>query len=199
MKAFWDELFAEASFAYGEEPNDFLRDMTHAFAPNSRVLLLAEGQGRNAVWLARHGHAAVAVDQSEVGLERARELAAKHGVTIETVAADLSVWDAPEGSFDAVVGIFAHLPPEGRARMHAMAVRALRSGGIAVVELYSPRQLQHKTGGPPVIEFLVEPERLREEFKGLLVERCEEVEREVIEGSYHTGRAATVQLFGRKP
>jgi SAM-dependent methyltransferase len=199
MKEFWNQRYAEEVFAYGEEPNDFVRQMTGTFAPGSRILLLAEGQGRNAVWLARHGHKAVAVDQSEVGLKRTHELAAKYGVTVETVAADLMTWTAEPNSFDAVVAVFAHLPASGRAHMHKMAVEALKPGGIAVVEVYSPRQLEHKTGGPPNIELLVEPEALRAEFAGLEIERCEELERDVFEGPYHCGRAAVVQLLGRKP
>ncbi len=198
MKNFWDVRYAEDTFAYGEEPNDFVRESTSLFAPKSRILLLAEGQGRNAVWLARQGHHVVAVDQSAVGLERATELARRYDVEIETVVADLMQWSAEPNSFDGVVAIFAHLPKPGRAHMHKMAVQALKSGGIAVVEAYTPRQLAHKTGGPPVLELLVEPDDLRAEFEGLEIERLEELERDVKEGPYHHGVAAVVQLVARK-
>lgn len=198
MSQFWDVRYAEDTFAYGEEPNDFVRDSTSLFAPNSRILLLAEGQGRNAVWLARQGHRVVAVDQSAVGLERAHELAGRYDVEIETIVADLMEWSAEPNSFDGVVEIFAHLPKPGRVHMHQMAAKALKPNGVALVEAYTPRQLALKTGGPPVLELLVEPEDLRTEFRGLEIERLEELERDVKEGPYHQGVAAVVQMVARK-
>ena len=199
MKDFWNSRYAEETFAYGEEPNDFLRESTGVFVPGSRVLLLAEGQGRNAVWLARQGLEVVAVDQSDVGMDRAQELAAEHGVELTTIVADLFEWVAEPNTFDGVVAIFAHLPNPQRARMHQMAVAALRWGGVAVVEAYTPRQIAFKTGGPQTAEMLVEPDDLRAEFAGLTFDRLEEIERDVVEGPYHGGRAAVVQLIGRKP
>lgn len=199
MKDFWNSRYAEDTYAYGEEPNDFLRESAHVFGPGGRILLLAEGQGRNAIWLAKQGFDVVAVDQSEVGLRRANELAAKYHVRITTWVADLMAWEAEGNAYDGVVAIFAHLPKPGRHTMHQMAVRALRSGGVAVVEAYTPRQLANGTGGPKTVELLVEPEDLRSEFEGLEIERLQELERDVVEGEYHNGRAAVVQMIGRKP
>lgn len=197
-KDFWNERYKEEEFAYGEEPNDFLREVAGHIPKSGKVLCLAEGQGRNAVWLAQEGHDVLAVDQAEAGLERARELAQRRGVTISTQAADLFEWKPPEEAFDAVVAIFAHLPAPKRAQMHLWAAQALKPGGVAIVELYSPRQLEYKTGGPPVIELLVEPEDLRREFESLEIMHLKERVRDIQEGAYHRGKSAVVQLLAKR-
>lgn len=197
-REFWNQRYQEEEFAYGEEPNDFLREVAHRLQPQSRVLCLAEGQGRNAVWLAQQGHDVVAVDMAEQGLERAHELAARRGVKIETVHADLAEWVPEANSYDAVVAIFAHLPPPARVAMHQRASDALREGGWAIIELYSPRQLEYKTGGPPVLELLVEPHHLQAEFEGLHFEHLEEKIREIAEGAYHRGTSSVVQMLAQK-
>lgn len=196
-KEFWNERFSEAEFTYGEEPNDFLREVADRLPANAHVLCLAEGQGRNAVWLAEQGHRAVAVDQAEEGLKRAHELAARRGVTIETIVADLSDW-TPPGEYDAIVAIFAHLPVPARAQMHSRAAAALKPGGFAIIEGYTPRQLEYKTGGPQAVELLIEPETLRGEFEGFEFLRLEERVREISEGAYHRGTSAVVQLLAKK-
>lgn len=197
-ESFWDARYAEEGFAYGEQPNDFVRESAGRIARGGRVLCLAEGEGRNAAFLAARGHAVVAVDQSAVGLAKARALAARHGTSIETIVADLASWTPDEGAFDAFVAVFAHLPPKGRAHMFAAAVRALRPGGVAIIELYTPRQLAHATGGPRELGMLVEPEALRRELAGLTIESLEERERDVVEGKYHTGRAAVVRALAMR-
>jgi SAM-dependent methyltransferase len=197
--SFWDARYAEEGFAYGTEPNDFVREVAHRIRPGGKVLCLAEGEGRNAAFLAARGHAVLAVDQSTVGLEKARRLAAERGATIDVLAADLAVWAAEEGAFDAVVATSAHLPRPARSHMHAAAVRALAPGGVLILEAYTPRQLAFRTGGPPDEALLVEPEHLREELAGLTLERLEEIEREMAEGKYHRGRSAVVRALGVKP
>lgn len=194
---FWNARYGEEGFAYGDQPNDFLRSVA-ARIPSGPVLCLAEGQGRNAVFLAGLGHAVTAVDLSAVGLARARAFAASRGLTLETLEADLSTWVAPEARFSGVVATFAHLPPPARAHMLASAVRSLVPGGVLIFEAYTPRQLAFRTGGPPEVELLVEPEDLRRELSGLRFEVLEEVEREVVEGRYHTGRAAVVRALAVK-
>lgn len=193
----WDVRFAEPELAYGDQPNDFLREAAANLEPG-RALCLAEGQGRNAVWLAERGFATTAVDLSAVGLRRARNLAASRGVNIETVVADLSTWQAEPSSFDLVVAIFAHLPSPARAQMHQMAARALKPGGRLILEAYTPRQLAHNTGGPRDVAMLVEPEVLRAELDGLVVETLQEVEREIHEGAFHNGLSAVVQCVARR-
>ncbi len=194
----WDERYAEAEFAYGTEPSAFLAAVACRI-PDGPVLCLAEGQGRNAVFLSRIGHAVTAVDQSAVGLGRARELATEHGVTIECVAADLAHFEIEPGAWAGIVSIWAHLPPALRGAVNRKAVAGLRPGGVMVVEAYSPRQLEFGTGGPRVAELLVPRGALEQELSGLEFILAQEAEREVVEGKYHRGMAAVVQVLARRP
>ncbi len=194
----WDERYAEADFAYGTAPSAFLAAVACRI-PEGPVLCLAEGQGRNAVFLARLGHAVTAVDQSTVGLSRARELAAAQGVTIECVAADLADFPIAPGAWAGIVSIWAHLPPALRGAVHRKAVAGLRPGGVMVVEAYAPRQLEFGTGGPRVTELLVPRRALEQELSGLEFILAQEAEREVVEGKYHRGMAAVVQVLAHKP
>ncbi|MEQ9568943.1 MAG: class I SAM-dependent methyltransferase, partial [Longimicrobiales bacterium] len=156
-------------------------------------------QGRNAVFLAARGHAVTAVDRSTVGLEAARRLAAERGVTLDTVAADLSIWDPGLDRWDAVVSTFAHMPPDGRAALHRRLVTALRPGGVLILEAYSKHQLDYGSGGPPEAELLMSLADLRDELSGLEFEVAAEREREVVEGDRHTGLAHVVQILARRP
>ena len=196
----WDSRYAEEDYAYGTEPNDFLVEVA-ALIPPGRVLCLAEGQGRNAVFLAQRGCEVTAVDQSAVGAERAQRLAAARGVQIETITADLAEFVIAPGAWDGIVSIFGHLPPALRADVHRRSVAGLRPGGAFVLEAYAPRQLQFGTGGPRAgqEELLVPLASLVAELDGLVLERAVEREREVQEGSYHHGQAAVVQVLGFKP
>lgn len=194
----WDERYADAFVAYGTEPNDFLREVA-ARIPEGPVLCLAEGEGRNAVFLAELGHDVTAVDQSAVGLANARKLAEQRGVALVTEVADLADYDLGEGKWAGIVAIWAHLPASLRQKVHAACVRALRPGGAVVIEAYTPRQLERPgVGGPRDVELLMTAAALREELAGLDIERCEEVDRDVQEGAYHTGPSSTVQLLAFK-
>jgi SAM-dependent methyltransferase len=194
----WDERYADAEFAYGTDPNGFLAAVACAIPPGP-VLCLAEGQGRNAVYLAELGHPVTAVDQSAVGLERARQLAQSRGVTVECVTADLAEYRIAQGAWSGIVAIFMHLPPSLRAHVYRGAVAGLAPGGVLVVEAYTPRQLAFGTGGPKIAELLVPLADLRRELKGLEFLLAQEAEREVIEGRYHHGTAAVVQVLAKRP
>lgn len=197
---YWDSRYAEADYSYGTEPNDFLVQVAPRIPPG-RVLCLAEGQGRNAVYLAGLGHLVTAVDQSAVGAQRAQRLAAERGVRIETITADLADFLIAPGAWEGIVSIFGHLPPALRADVHRRAVAGLRPGGAFVLEAYSPRQVHFDTGGPRAgqEELLVPLSSVAAELGGLRLERAAEVEREVREGSYHHGPASVVQVLGFKP
>ena len=199
MNAMWDERYGKPGFAYGTAPNDFLREHAHRL-PAGPVLCLAEGEGRNATWLAQREDLEVhAVDGSEVGVRKTAELAAERGVTVRARHADLADLDLGEDCWAGIVAIWAHLPLPLRQRVHAAGVRALKPGGVLLLEAYTPRQLEHRTGGPPVLSMLCEPDDLRAELAGLHFERLEELEREVHEGPYHHGTSAVVQIVARKP
>jgi len=193
----WNERFAADGYAYGEEPNEFLADSMHLI-PRGRVLCLAEGQGRNAVYLARHGYEVTAVDWSEAGLDKARKLAEKHYVTIHTVMADLNAYKIKPESWSGIIAIFAHLDPSLRQRIHNACVNGLVPGGVMILEAYTPDQLSYGTGGPKDPDLLMTRSRLIDEFAGLNVLHAVEMVRRVSEGKHHTGDAAVVQFVGQK-
>jgi SAM-dependent methyltransferase len=195
---FWDRRFAERGFAYGTEPNDFVREMAGR-VPAGRVLCLADGQGRNAVHLAGVGFAVTMMDRSAVGIARAEALARERGTRIETVVADLASFAIEPGAWQGIVSVFVHLPRPLRERVARAVVAGLSPGGALVLEAYGPRQPGFGTGGPEDPDQLPGVDTLTAELAGLEFEIAREVERDVIEGHYHTGRASTVQLLGRRP
>lgn len=194
----WDERYAGNVFAYGTRPNDFLRDNVRFLPANGRVLCLAEGEGRNGVFLARQGFEVVAVDSSAVGLQKAQQLAAENNVQITTIVADLAQFDIAENSFDGVISIFCHLPPPVRSRLHRQAVAGLKPGGTLILEGYTPDQLSYGTGGPPVKELMLTLDILQKDFADLKHLHKTETTREILEGNLHTGTGAVVQFIARK-
>ena len=192
-KDFWNERYRPDAYAYGREPNEFLREQAHRI-PAGRVLCLAEGEGRNAVFLAELGYEVTAVDSSAEGLRKAQRLADEQGVKITTVEADLNDYAPPLDAFAGVVAIFAHLPATVRKKVHAWVPQVPQAKGVFILEAYRPEQLTFKTGGPRDATMLMTLEGLQAELAGLQVELGREVEREVHEGAYHTGMSATVQM-----
>lgn len=195
--AFWNSRYAVTSHVYGESPNLFVAEMASQIPPGP-VLCLAEGEGRNAVHLATLGHRVTAVDQSEIGLAKARRLAATRGVDIDTVIADLENFDIEPGAWSGIEATFAQLPPAIRRKIHAQAARGLRLGGVCILEAYTPAQLAFDTGGPKSPELLMTLAGLRDELAGLELLVGREIERDVIEGAGHTGRGAVVQILARR-
>lgn len=191
----WDERYSQPGFAYGTKPNEFLAAVGGTI-PLGPVLTIGEGEGRNAAFLAGLGHRVVAVDQSEVGLAKARRLAAERGRTIETVCADLGEFPIEPGAWAGIVSIFCHLPRRIRVPLYAAIVRGLRPGGVLVLEAYTPNQIRRGTGGPQDPDMLMTLAGLREELAGLEFVHACELDREVREGSYHTGVASVVQVVG---
>ena len=191
----WDERYSQPGFAYGTEPNEFLAAAAGRI-PVGPVLSLGEGEGRNAAYLAGLGHRVVAVDQSEVGLAKARRLAADRGLMIETVCADLAAFPIEPGAWAGIVSIFCHLPRRVRVPLYAAIARGLQPGGVLVLEAYTPQQLGRGTGGPQDPDMLVSLAGLREGLGGLEFVHARELEREVREGAYHTGVASVVQVVG---
>jgi len=192
----WNERYAADGFAYGTEPNAFLAE--HAKLLVGPVLSLAEGEGRNGVFLASLGLDVLGVDGSEVGLAKARSLAAARGVSMRTEVADLATYEPPEQAFGAVVSISAHLPSVARKRLHGLAERALRPGGIVLLEAYTRAQLARTTGGPKDPDMLMSRADLLAEFANCEPMLAREIEREVVEGRFHTGLASVVQFLARK-
>lgn len=195
----WDQRYGGDEFFYGTEPNDFLAQQAASFPAGAEVLCLAEGEGRNAVFLAGRGLRVTAVDGSAVGLAKAERLAAERGVSVATVVADLGFWDPGEERWDAVVSIWAHLPPAVRAVLHPRLTRALRPSGLLLLEHYHPKQIDFKTGGPPDPTWMLTLDELFAAFAGWDRVHAFEGEREVREGRGHRGPSFVTQAILRKP
>lgn len=193
----WDEKYSVKEYVYGKAPNDFLFEMADNLKKGN-VLCLAEGEGRNAVHLARRGFAATAVDSSRVGLAKADKLARESGVSIQTVVADLADYTIEEGAWDSMVSIYCHLHQDLRKRLHRDVVAGLKEGGTFLLEAFTPKQLELMTGGPPSAEYLMELETLKVELDGLEFVHGKELVRDVIEGINHTGKCSVVQILARK-
>jgi SAM-dependent methyltransferase len=194
----WDERYSEPGFAYGSAPNEFLASVVDRI-PKGRVLSLAEGEGRNAVYLAALGYEVTGVDGSEVGLRKAMELAAERGVTITAVQADLSGFEIETEQWDGIIACYCHVPSEIRIPLHQAAARGLKTGGVFVLEAFSKEQLAYNTGGPQSLDMLMSLNELKRELSGLEFIHAVQIEREVREGSRHTGLASVVQVLARKP
>lgn len=198
----WDERYSEPEWAYGCQPNDFLKAYSKHIPPQAKVLCLAEGQGRNAIFCAQLGHNVTAVDQSTVGLERAQQLAKQCGVAIKTIVADLADFDLGDQQWDAIISIAAHLPPQLRAKVHRQVVQALKPKGVFILEAYCPAHLELPgVGGPPPEHkaLLMPLDMLQQELSGLQFKLAHEIEREISEGQYHQGLSGVVQILASKP
>jgi SAM-dependent methyltransferase len=194
----WNERYDADAYVFGTEPNDFLKAVADRIPADAEVLCLADGEGRNGVHLAELGHTVTSIDMSSVGLAKANRLATERGVSIKTIEADISAYDLGENTWDCIVSIFFHIPSSLQAAIYPRIIRALKPGGLLIVESYTPKQLAFGTGGPPVAEYMLTAELAHRYFEALTFEHCEELERDVIEGTGHTGHAAVFQLLAKK-
>ena len=205
-KETWNRRFAGDAFLFGTEPNAWLREHAGLLAPGSRVLCVADGEGRNSVFLAKLGHRVEAFDISPNAVAKAEAFAAREGVQVGYTLADCDsyAWPAsaersPETGFDAVVAVFVQFAdPPLRQRLFANMVRALKPGGLLLLQGYTPKQLEYRTGGPPLAAHLYTPALLRESFAALQIIELREYEAELAEGSAHCGRSALSGMVARK-
>ena len=192
----WNQRYDSDEFAYGTEPNSFLvRNARLLIGP---VLSLGEGEGRNAVFLASLGLDVLGVDGSDVGLAKAQKLATSRGFAIRTEVADLATYEPPENFYGSVVSISAHLPSKDRKRLHRLVERCLKPGGVMLLEAYTKAQVARNTGGPKDPDTLMARVDLEKEFPNCEPILSQEIEREVVEGAFHTGLASVVQFIARK-
>jgi hypothetical protein len=192
----WNERYSVDEYIYGTEPNSFLAE--HAALLHGSVLSVAEGEGRNGVFLASLGLEVHAVDGSPVGLAKAQALAHSRNVAIRTEVADLGEFEPKHNHYGSVVSIFAHLPSSVRRRLYPLVERCLQRDGILILEAYSEAQLPRDTGGPKDADMLMTEAKIRKEFPSLEPILLRELDREVREGTGHTGLASVVQFIGRK-
>lgn len=199
---FWSDRYRAAGEAYlfGTAPNRYLAAQAALLAPGMRALSVADGEGRNAVWLAEQGLDVTATELSPVAIEKAEALAASRGVKVDFALADALNWIYPDDAFDLVVAVFIQFAaPDERAALFERLQRTLRPGGRIVLQGYTPKQLEYRTGGPSAVENLYTAALLREAFAGLEIEGLDEYEDELDEGSAHCGRSALIGMVARKP
>ena len=196
----WNRRFSDEEYVFGTEPNAFLASQKPRFSPGMRALCVADGEGRNSVWLAAQGLEVTAFDFSPAGIAKARKLAERCGAKVAYRLSDVDEWDWDAAPYDAVVAIFVQFtPPAQRARMFQGMVRALKPGGLLILQGYGPEQLRYGTGGPRQAENLYTEALLRESFASLEILHLASHEGEVREGAGHNGMAALIDMVARKP
>ncbi|MGH6990914.1 MAG: SAM-dependent methyltransferase [Stellaceae bacterium] len=195
----WNERYRTDEYIFGEAPNRFLESQAALLKPGAKALAVADGEGRNGVFLARQGLDVLSVDFSPVALQKLQKLAWRAGVRIASEEAELLTWDWGEARFDVIVAIFIQFGPADREIFFRKLKDALQPDGIAILEAYTPNQVQYRTGGPPMLDHLYTGEMLRQIFAGYDILHLEEHEAEMREGTRHRGRSALVDLVARKP
>lgn len=198
--AFWDARFATDEYIYGTQPNRFLVSQAHRLSPGMTVLSIADGEGRNSVWLAEQGLKVHATDVSPVAVGKARQLAAQRHVSVQFTVADLAHWESEPDHYDVVVGIFIQFAaPDLRKRIFEIMQKSLKPGGLLLLQGYRTEQLAYGTGGPPLIENLYTRSELENAFRTLEILHLQEHETHLNEGSGHRGLSAVIDLVAKKP
>ncbi|HLI20853.1 MAG TPA: class I SAM-dependent methyltransferase [Stellaceae bacterium] len=200
-RAQWNARFAPEHYWFGTEPTPFLVEQAHRLKPGMTALSIADGEGRNGVWLARQGLKVTTVDLSPDGIAKAQRLAAKAGVSVETICADLEAWDWGPPRFDLVVGIlFQFAGPAWRDCIFRAMKDVLNPGGLVMIQGYRPEQIAYGTGGPPFVENLYTVELLRTAFAEFDILHLAAYDREQPEGMQHRGGlCALIDMVARKP
>ena len=196
----WNRRFSEAGYLFGTEPNAWLREHAQLWQAGQRVLCVADGEGRNSVYLADRAVTVDAFDISEVAVRKARDFARGTGVKVNFAVADIAQLQWPENLYDGVAAIFIQFAdPALRARIFEGLQHCLKPGGTLVLQGYTPKQLDYRTGGPPIASHMYTQQLLREAFAGMEIVALREYEAELAEGTGHKGHSALVGLVARKP
>ncbi|MFZ2064944.1 MAG: class I SAM-dependent methyltransferase [Xanthobacteraceae bacterium] len=196
----WEARFATPEYAFGKGPNYFLQSCKPLLPATGRALAVADGEGRNGVWLAEQGLDVVSIDFSPAAQRKAKALAAERHVEVTFELVDVHSWTYPSAAFDVVAEIFTQFSsPAERAQKWAGMRKALKSGGLMIVQGYTPKQLEYGTGGPKEVENLYTRPMLEREFGGFRALSIVEEEREIHEGTSHGGMSAVINLTARKP
>lgn len=196
----WNQRFSQSGYLFGVAPNQFLAGKAALLSAGQRALCVADGEGRNSVWLAERGLDVTAFDFSPVAVEKAKQLAASRGVKVQYEVADVYGWRWPASDFDLVAAIFVQFAdPPMRSFMFERMIRALKPGGLLLLQGYGLKQLEYRTGGPPIPENLYTIPLLKAAFASMHVLELREHERVMSEGTAHSGQSALVDLVARKP
>jgi SAM-dependent methyltransferase len=195
----WEARFSAPDFVFGTEPNEFLRSQAHLLPRSGKVLAVADGEGRNGVWLAQQGLDVLSIDFSPAAQAKARALAKQRNVSLRIECVDVIAWDYPENAFDVVAAIFIQFAnPAERERIFAGIRRTLKPGGLLLMQGYRPEQLNYKTGGPSAVENLYTEAMLAQEFADFADLTIRVHDSQHHEGAGHDGMAALIDLVGRK-
>jgi SAM-dependent methyltransferase len=195
----WQTRFAGPDYFFGTEPNAFLKNQAHLLRPGQKALSVADGEGRNGVWLAEQGLDVRSFDFSPLAVVKARDLARQRGVTLKTEVADLFTWPWPTAAFDVIAAIFFQFAgPDTRDAVFAGIKQALKPGGLLLMEGYHVRQLGFGTGGPSDVANLWTPELLVRAFGDFSSIAITEQDRALAEGHHHVGMSALVDFVGTK-
>ena len=198
VQNFWDKRYAQENYVFGTEPNAFLARQAKLLKPGWRAVVVADGEGRNGVWLAEQGLSVQSVDSSSVAQSKARALAEARGVSLELTLTDLDTWAWPTRAFDLVVAIFIQFAaPPLRTRLFEKMQLALKPGGLLLLEGYRPEQIAYGTGGPSTAENLYIEPMLREAFGALQIEELRAYDAVLHEGTGHDGMSALIDLVAR--
>ena len=197
---FWNERFDKEEFIFGKEPNEYLVEKAKQYLkPKNKVLCIADGEGRNGVWLAKQGMQVVGFDASDIALAKAKQFAKDNQVEVEYSFSDTDGFAWHQNTYDAVIGIFIQFAdPAMRARIFQQAYKATKPGGLFILQGYTPKQLEYKTGGPSLIEHLYTEELIRDLAKDFQILELVSYEKELSEGPRHTGKSALLGLVARK-
>jgi SAM-dependent methyltransferase len=195
----WEGRYRVPEYAFGTEPNYFLASCKALLPRSGKALAVADGEGRNGIWLAEQGLDVLSIDFSPTAQQKARALAKQRGVTIAMAQADVHAWAYPEAAFDVVAEIFTQFSsPAERARKWAGMRKALKPGGLLIIQGYTPKQLQYGSGGPKQIENLYTRAMLDDAFGDMRDVTIVEEEREIFEGTSHGGMSAVINLTARR-
>jgi ubiquinone/menaquinone biosynthesis C-methylase UbiE len=197
MKQFWNDRYTESEFAYGKEPNQILKEHIHLF-PKGKVLFVAEGEGRNAVFAAKNGLQVYAFDYSDSGQKKAMVLASENNVIIDYEVSDILQLSYEKNSFDAIVFIFAHFPSDIRKKAHEELLSLVKPNGKIVFEAFSKEQLKYTSGGPKESAMLFSEEEVRKEFVNVTFDFLKSQLVMLNEGPYHQGEGKVIRFIGTK-
>lgn len=196
----WDERYSGDEYFYGTEPNAFLVTQQARIKTGMKCLAVADGEGRNGVWLAQQGLDVLSVDASPVAQAKAQRLAQQRGVQMRFAQVDMLTWDGAGETFDVVVAIFIQfVGPAQRAKQFANLKRFIKPGGLLLLQGYTPRQLDYKTGGPSQVENLYTEAMLRDAFADMDILHLTEHDDIIHEGAGHSGMSALIDLVVRMP
>jgi SAM-dependent methyltransferase len=195
----WNKRFSEADYIFGTQANTWLTQQASHMPKSGRVLAVADGEGRNSIWLAQQGYQVDAFDIAAVGVEKARKLASNASVNVNFHVASAEEWSWQSEQYDVVVAIFIQFAdPETRAILFANMMKTLKKGGLLLLQGYTPKQLDYKTGGPPLLSHLYTEDLLRDAFKEMELVDLQAYEDVLQEGTQHAGQSALIGLVARK-